>query len=160
MAGHIGSNAEAKESFGIHFETPGAVLNFFTCSSFIKLCNQARGKQINTDNDACADKYISGEHPPSGESGVRSQPVEQKIIRDILRPLGKREEGKIKYQQGNAHYHAEQTDKGNKLPVLFKASQQEENTAGTCRNKNERCEKIERVHFEQYSFDFLVSSME
>jgi hypothetical protein len=99
--------------------TFAALLKFPTCS-FIKLCNQARGKQINTDDKACADKYINSEHPSTGESGVGNQPVEQKIIRDMLWSMGNGDENNIQQQQENAHCHTEQTDKRNKLPVRFK----------------------------------------
>jgi hypothetical protein len=95
------------------------MLSADSCCTFlrIKLRKKVPGKQINAYENACTDKNINCHDPPSGKTGVVNQPVEKKIIRDILRTMGKRDENKIKHQQENGYCHAEQADKGNELPV-------------------------------------------
>ena len=105
-----------------HSDDSCGILKFFICFSVIKLCNKARGKQINADNEACTDKEINGEHPSPGESSVRNQSLKQQIIWYILWPMDKTDENQIKHQQQYSHRHTEQPDKGNELPVNFKSS--------------------------------------
>jgi len=60
LDGHKWSKVEVKELYGFHSDDSCGILKFFICFSVIKLCNKARGKQINADNEACTDKDING----------------------------------------------------------------------------------------------------
>jgi hypothetical protein len=126
--------------------TPVAILKIFVCLFVIKLCNQVPGKQINAYKKTCADKYINSEHPAPGKSGVRNQPVEKKIVRDVLRPMDESDENKVKHQQKNTHCHTEQTDKGEKLPVMLERSQKVKSTPGKENDKNAGYEDVGRIH--------------
>ena len=122
LDGYKWSKVEVKELYGFHSDDSCGILKFFICFSFIKLCNKARGKQINADNEACTDKDINGEHPSPGESSVRNQSLKQQVIWYILWPMDKTDENQIKQQQQYSQRHTEQPDKGNELPVSFKSS--------------------------------------
>jgi len=91
---------------------------------FIKPVNELSGKQINADKRACADKDINSKNPSSGKTGVNNQTIEQKILGNILRAVSESNEDKVKQQQEKTHYHAEQSDKGNKLPFLSECLRQ------------------------------------
>ena len=125
--------------------TPVAILKVFVFF-FIKLRNQVSGKQINAYKKTCADKYINSEHPSPGKSGIGNQPVEKKILWEMMRPMDKSDENKIKHEQENTHCHAEQAGKGEKLPVLLKGSQKVINTSGTENGENNGYEEVVRIH--------------
>ena len=91
---------------------------------FIKPANQLSGKQINADNRACADKDINSENPSSCKTGVSNRTIEKKILGYILRAVSESNEDNIQQQQEKTHCHAEQPDKGNKLPVLLECLEQ------------------------------------
>jgi hypothetical protein len=51
--------------------------------------------------------------------------------------MDKSDENEIKHQQENTYCHAEQTDKGEKLPVLLERSQKVINTPGAENDEND-----------------------
>jgi hypothetical protein len=140
--------------------TPVGILKIFVFLFFIKLRNQFPDKQINAYKKTCADKYINSEHPPPGKSGIGNQPVEKKIVKDVIRPMDKSDENKIKHEQENTHCHAEQADKGEKLPVLLKRSQKVKCTYGTENEESDGYEDVGRIHHQQQVFQTFVCSIE
>lgn len=87
----------------------------------IKLRNQVSDKQINTDTRPGHDEQIDGQHPASGKTRIGNQPVEKEVIGDMLRSMGEADENKIQNKEENTHGHAEEAQKGNKLPVAPEA---------------------------------------
>lgn len=87
----------------------------------IKLRNQVSDKQINTDTRPGHDEQIDGQHPASGKTRIGNQPVEKEVIGDMQRSMGEADENKIQNKEENTHGHAEEAQKGNKLPVAPEA---------------------------------------
>jgi peptidyl-tRNA hydrolase len=106
-------------------------------SLFIKLRYKLHDKYINGDGDSYTDKDIDGQHPSAGKTGIGNQPVENKIVRYILGPMGESDENKIKHQQKHAYCHEEQAHQGNKQPVMLEDFYEVINIPDTDSDKNE-----------------------